>query len=488
MSNTNFNFKKSIGLGNVSIPRCYKDENLVKYFQNGNPNLNVNKNTQSGSSLNSFRDGVNNMNNVNNINKPPINSSREFGKDLTNSTNPNLSFNYDKKPLVPNKFSNLLKPTINKKILKNDISLYNLRPRNMPVGHSLNNSRNNSANNSFSNNFGNENVNTMNMGDKKMNNDFNDKMEVDTNPNTTTNTIMTETDLPNKETEELSFRSTISISNKNTFNMSSNSPFNKNPQKVFEFIDEIHEHLKATELQLYAKYGYMKQQRDINEKMRSILIDWIVDVHLKFKLLTETLFLTTQLIDRYLEKTEINRNKLQLIGVSALFIACKYEEIYPPELKDFVYITDKAYTKEDILKMEYEILKTLDFSITSPSALRFLEVYLEVGQIKIEESQLLFAKYLLELFLIEYRMLKYPPSWIAAATLYISLKVKKFNSVDITKKIELSKITGYTEDKIKECARDICIILDNTERSSLQAVRNKYSLPKFLEVAKWKKN
>lgn len=83
--------------------------------------------------------------------------------------------------------------------------------------------------------------------------------------------------------------------------------------------------------------------------MRAILVDWLIEVHYKFKLLPETLFLTTNLIDRYLERQPIHRTKLQLIGVTSMLIASKYEEIYAPEVKDFVYITDKAYLKEEIL-------------------------------------------------------------------------------------------------------------------------------------------
>lgn len=79
--------------------------------------------------------------------------------------------------------------------------------------------------------------------------------------------------------------------------------------------------------------------------MRAILIDWLVDVHLKFKLLPETLYITVSIIDRFLERIKVSKSRLQLVGVTALFIASKYEEIYPPELKDFVYITDRAYTK-----------------------------------------------------------------------------------------------------------------------------------------------
>lgn len=86
--------------------------------------------------------------------------------------------------------------------------------------------------------------------------------------------------------------------------------------------------------------------------MRAILVDWIIEVHLKFKLLPETLFITVSLIDRYLEQVQIKRTNLQLVGVTAMLIASKYEEIYAPEVKDFVYITDNAYTKDEILQME----------------------------------------------------------------------------------------------------------------------------------------
>lgn len=90
--------------------------------------------------------------------------------------------------------------------------------------------------------------------------------------------------------------------------------------------------------------------------MRSILVDWLVEVHLKFKLIPESLYLTVNLIDRFLEKSHIHRSKLQLVGVTGMLIACKYEEIYPPIVKDFVYITDNAYTKEEILEMEKDML------------------------------------------------------------------------------------------------------------------------------------
>ena len=89
----------------------------------------------------------------------------------------------------------------------------------------------------------------------------------------------------------------------------------------------------------------MANQKEINDKMRAILVDWLIEVHSKFKLQKETLFITINIIDRFLEKTVVSKSRLQLVGVTALLIASKYEEIYPPELKDFVYITDRAYSK-----------------------------------------------------------------------------------------------------------------------------------------------
>ena len=78
--------------------------------------------------------------------------------------------------------------------------------------------------------------------------------------------------------------------------------------------------------------GSIKKQTEINGKMRAILVDWLVEVHLKFKLVPETLYLTVWLIDKYLEKEQVTRSALQLLGVTAMLVASKYEEIYAPEV------------------------------------------------------------------------------------------------------------------------------------------------------------
>lgn len=72
------------------------------------------------------------------------------------------------------------------------------------------------------------------------------------------------------------------------------------------------------------------------------MIDWIIQIHYNFKLLPESLYLTVNIIDRYFAKNQVNKGEVQLIGVSSMLIATKYEEIYPPLLKDFVFITDNS--------------------------------------------------------------------------------------------------------------------------------------------------
>lgn len=255
--------------------------------------------------------------------------------------------------------------------------------------------------------------------------------------------------------------------------------FNPFPQNVDDYIDDILINIKNLQNFCLPRSDYMKNQTDINEKMRGILIDWLVEVHLKFKLLPETLFLTVNYIDRYLSEKIILRTKLQLVGICCLFIACKYEEIYPPDLKDFVCITDKAYSKEEIIDMENDVLHILKFDLTIPSSFRYLELY--NCYLKLDLNIILFCRYLLELFLLDYKMIKYNCNLLACSSLYLTFKITKNPDTD-----KILKLSQYSEDALRDCSVDICCILDNLERYSLQAVKKKYSLPQFNEVAKYR--
>jgi cyclin B len=252
----------------------------------------------------------------------------------------------------------------------------------------------------------------------------------------------------------------------------------ENVQQVTEYASDIFQVLKRDELENQPSPNYMEKQQQVNAKMRGILVDWLVDVHRKYKLRPETLFLAVQVIDRFLAIQVTARSHLQLVGVTSLLIAAKFEEVYPPQIKDLVYVTDKAYSREDILSMEVSILKTLQFKVCLPTSMAFLDRYQSVNGCTDAHRDL--AQYLLELTLVDYKMLKYAPSHLAAASILLSNKLLRRPSWTPA----AVRQTKLTEASLKSCAKEICDLLECAESNPLQAVRKKYSQLKHHSVAK----
>jgi len=193
----------------------------------------------------------------------------------------------------------------------------------------------------------------------------------------------------------------------------------------------------------------------------------------------ETLFLAVNIVDRYLSKTQcVIRAKLQLVGVTAMLIAAKYEEMYPPQVRDFVYVTDRAYTPDEVLQMEIRMLAVLDFQITVPTAVHFLERYQRVNGCDDMHKSL--VSFLLELTLTEYKMVRYAPSHLAAAAILLSNKLLRKRP---SWTISLVKQTKLGEQTLKSCAKELCSLLELSEHAQLSAVRKKYSHQKFHSVA-----
>ena len=235
-----------------------------------------------------------------------------------------------------------------------------------------------------------------------------------------------------------------------------------------------------------ARYNYMKEQKEINQQMRSILIDWLIDVHYKFGFTDETLFMTVSIIDRYLSVNQISRLKLQLLGITALLIACKHEEIDLPKIGDFTYITDNAYVKDEVIQMENDVLKVLNFSLLYPSPIKFYE-YLSVN-FGFDKKMHLMGKYLMESFLVDIKHIKYKPSIISSACIYIVMKFfKKKNYQESYDNKFYSLITDenakYTEHDVKDCAKDICLFVDNISKTKFLSCQKKYAKPELEKVS-----
>ncbi|XP_043280334.1 G2/mitotic-specific cyclin-B [Venturia canescens] len=258
----------------------------------------------------------------------------------------------------------------------------------------------------------------------------------------------------------------------------------ENPVLVSIYSNDIYNYLRQLEKQYPIPKGFLHGQ-EVTPKMRSVLVDWLVEVHQQFRLLQETLYLTIAIIDRFLSLYKlITRKRLQLVGVTALFIACKYEEMYSPDISDFVYISDNAYLKTEILQMEMLIIRTLDYSMGRPLPLHFLRRYSKAGRaLPVHHTM---AKYFLEESLVCYELSHYPPSLIAAAAIYLSFFVIGNDDADEGLVIWTNTMvhySTYTKDDILPVVRDIASAVVNAEKSKYQAVRKKYTHAKHMKIS-----
>jgi len=260
-----------------------------------------------------------------------------------------------------------------------------------------------------------------------------------------------------------------------------------NPQLVVEYVQDIYNYLRHVERIQNVEKDYLSGQTEILPKMRAVLVDWLIGVHLQFHLLQETLYTTIAIIDRYLQieipRSGVARSKLQLVGVAAMLIAAKYEEIYAPEVKDFVYITDRAYTEKEILKMEVKILSTLKFDLGRPLPLHFLRRASKAGGVEAVTHTL--AKYIMELSLGAYTMCSVPPSKLASAALALSMKVlEPTMTLDEAWSKTLVHYTKYSIEQLMSTIQELSTLLMTAPQNKLATVYQKYSNKKFMKIAR----
>ncbi|CAL0313249.1 unnamed protein product [Lupinus luteus] len=251
-----------------------------------------------------------------------------------------------------------------------------------------------------------------------------------------------------------------------------------NPLAAVEYIKDLHSYYRKVESISRVSPDYMAQQFDINEKMRAILIEWLIEVHDKLDLVQETLFLTINLIDRFLEKQTVIRKKLQLVGMVALLLACKYEEVSVPVVGDFVLLSDNAYSRKEVLEMERLMLNTLQFNMSVPTAYVFIRRFLKAAEA--DKKLELLAFFLIELSLMEYEMLKFPPSMQAAAAVYTAqCTVNGFKQWN--RKCEWH--STYSEDQLLECSSMMVALHQKTATAKRNGVHRKYCSSKYAYTA-----
>ncbi|KAM8953864.1 G2/mitotic-specific cyclin-B3 [Pelodytes ibericus] len=249
------------------------------------------------------------------------------------------------------------------------------------------------------------------------------------------------------------------------------------PFSSSEYAMDIFNYMRTRE-EKFVLPDYFDMQTDISKDMRAILIDWMVEVQENFELNHETLYLAVKLVDHYLAVSVAMREKLQLIGSTAVLLASKFEERCPPCLDDFLYICDDAYKREELVGMEMEILQKLDYDINIPVPYRFLRRFAKCVHANMETLTL--ARYICELTLQEYDFVQESASKMAASCLLLALKMKDLGGWNET----LQYYSGYQKIDLIPLVKRLNFLLTYPSNEKLKAIKQKYSHRVFFEVTK----
>lgn len=197
----------------------------------------------------------------------------------------------------------------------------------------------------------------------------------------------------------------------------------EDPLMVAEYANEIFDYLRDLECKTIPNPKYIEHQDELEWKTRGILIDWLIEVHTRFHLLPETLFLAVNIIDRFLSEKVVQLDRLQLVGITAMFIASKYEEVLSPHITNFRHVADDGFTESEILSAERFILSTLNYDLSYPNPMNFLRRISKADNYDIQSRTI--GKYLMEISLLDHRFMPYRPSHVAAAAMYLSRLILK---------------------------------------------------------------
>ena len=435
--------------GNMII----ESENNLKDDPNslGNQNINSQINNSNSVNTNTFpsstktklkhKKSSNIKGDASNLIKCKIKTSLSIKENPKNQKNKNKLDNEGSKKLSLNHKNNQSNSSF-----KNDIKEKTQSKKNESNLSKINE---NDDNNDIEMSFENNNINTISeniVNKDNINNNINNIVDINNNyKNINYNSTLINNNYINNVSTEQNIINNSVINNEINFeyiNVINNVKEIKNPPLIsmsykefnstllpFEYLNDIWESfIDKEKLNDYSFKDIISTQTDIKESMRCILIDWIISIQNKFFMKKNTLFLTINLIDRYLSKKSIHRTKFQLLGVSSLFIACKYEEIYMKNINQFVELTARAFDKNEILEMEKTIIDLVDFNLDLPLSDDFFDILSTVY--KFNEKEYNFGYFLLEAFLLDITCCEYKQSQIALATCFIVLGSRQINRIN----------------------------------------------------------
>lgn len=231
------------------------------------------------------------------------------------------------------------------------------------------------------------------------------------------------------------------------------------------YLPNILAHLHATSGKNIAAFDAMERQTEINRRMRAILFNWLLEIVFKYGLKIRTIFLTANILDRYLQFKNVERSQLQLVGVTCLLMASKYEDIYPPELKDLYRLCDKVYTPKQILKCETEILACLNFDFVFVSGLDVAELKAKLSGVQDKRAEEA-AELVLHIFLFHSNISKFNAFVLADFARVVGGRLIGSSSY------ENNSLTAH---EMKSLTDDFCEIVKVIKSDKLHSLETKYS-------------
>ncbi|XP_059284562.1 putative cyclin-B3-1 isoform X2 [Lycium ferocissimum] len=251
-----------------------------------------------------------------------------------------------------------------------------------------------------------------------------------------------------------------------------------NHLEVTEYVDDIYLYYWVIEAQTQPIKNYMEIQKEITPQMRGILINWLIEVHLKFDLMQETLFLMVTLLDYYLSLARVKKNDLQLVGLTSLLLASKYEDLCHPRIMDLVSISGESYTRDQMLETEKDILRKLKFRLNAATPYVFMLRLLKAAHADTQFEHLAF--YLIELCLVEYEALNYKPSMLCASAIYVARCTMQMTPAWTPL---LGMHARYQESQLRHCAEMILRFHKAATTALLKVTHEKYMCSSNSSVA-----
>ena len=218
---------------------------------------------------------------------------------------------------------------------------------------------------------------------------------------------------------------------------------------------------------------------EINEKHRAVVIEWLSYTVCYFSQSNETLFMSINIMDRYISKKRICLNNFQLVAISAYLIASKYEDTNYPLINDLIYISKNIYTQNDIISMEKDILTTLNFDIFSVSSYQFFSFFYLFTN---SNNKILFylGNLILELCLLNIEIMSYKQSLIAIGAFLVAKKSLEINGELMDNKL----FYDYNENDIKEIQKKIVLFLNKIVYNKKKClILEKFEKKKYLSVS-----